>query len=698
MNRLYRLLIVPSVLMTGAAAYADEPTDSIADQHLDEVTVEAATQRVGAKLVEYTPTTRQKNSSSTGTMLLEHMAIPELNVSPVDGAVKTMIGDEVNIFIDYVPASTNDLEGMRTKDVLKVEYYDYPTDPRFMGAKHVVNFIMQQYQYGGYTKLSGSERMIAYDMGNYSAFSKMAYKKMTYDAYLGGNFQSSKQGHTGDVTDEVFRLGDNDRLPSVVNRHSELWTRNKYDKQSASFRARYVTDKVQITNSVMFNRSHSPFIATTGVVTYDTPLIAGGESKSLRASQSISPSYQGSFYFTLPNEFSLSVSPSFTYSHNKEWNSTTEGSYYDVVNNVREDAYYTRMPIQLNKRFAQVHNVLVGIDGLYLHNRVNYAGSYPSDQNFHLEFGAVTVGYSSQLGKFYTNIDGGLSNEWSTINGHTTTHFYPFLHVQEQFVPNNKSQLSFWFQYASSSPDVSEKSENYIRLNELMWATGTPGLNNSDHVTVSLNYTWLPNNRFRLGVYGSYFGMYDCKVTTFEPRDGYIVRKPVNNGDFTRYQISVNGVAYLFDRSLVLQLGPSCTFARQSGILKDTFNSFYLWGNLTWYHGNFWVSGYLNTPSRNFDNATGTVFKQGTFYQVSAGWGNSTWTVSAQWQSFARYSWLNYHETLYTANYDKIVAGYNTGTHSNIGITVTYTIGYGKKVTRGDEIGSGSDAGSAILK
>lgn len=36
--------------------------------------------------------------------------------------------------------------------------------------------------------------------------------------------------------------------------------------------------------------------------------------------------------------------------------------------------------------------------------------------------------------------------------------------------------------------------------------------------------------------------------------------------------------------------------------------------------------------------------------------------------------------------------------HSNVGVTVTYTIGYGKKVARGDEIGRGGSVGSAILK
>lgn len=637
MIRLYILVLIVG-LSSLISAYADEPTDTIADQHLDEVTVEAASQRVGAKMVEYSPTARQKNISSSATMLLQHMAIPELDISPTTGTIKTMIGDDVSLFIDYVPASANDLSGMRTKDVIKVEYYDYPTDPRFMGAKHVVNFIMQQYEYGGYTKLSGTERMIAYDNGTYSAFSKMTYKKMTYDVYIGEKFMLSKPGHVGRVSDEVYRLTDVAGLPTVINRHSETWTRNKDDNFDVSFRARYVTDKVQITNNLSFSRAHNPSVATTGTVSYDSPSIAGGRSESVTATQSLSPTYQGSFYFTLPHDFALTLSPTFTYGHNKEWSRSIEGDYYDVVNNVREDVLYTRMPVKVNKRFGQLHNIVFGIDGLYRHHNVNYTGTYPSLQKFHHEFGCVQVGYSSQLGKFYTNIDGGLSNEWTTINGHTNTHFYPFLHVQEQFVPNDRHQLSLWFQYASSTPGISEKSENYIRVNELMWYTGNPELHNSDHVTVSLNYTWLPNNKFRVGVYGAYYGMYDNQVTVYEPLDGYLVRRPYNSGDLSQYMISANAAAYLFERKLVVQAGPSATFIRQSGMLRDSFNSFNLWAQATWYHGNFWVNAYMNTPTRDFDSSSGVVTRQDLFYQVSAGWGNSTWTISASWQNFARYS------------------------------------------------------------
>ena len=128
----------------------------------------------------YRPTQRQKNASQTATDLLVRMAIPQLNATMGSSGITTASGESVAIYIDYVPASQNDLKMMRVSDVKTVEYLVYPSDPRFQGNRNVINFRMIKYEYGGYVKVLGLENFIA-NSGSLQGNARMVKKKMTFD-------------------------------------------------------------------------------------------------------------------------------------------------------------------------------------------------------------------------------------------------------------------------------------------------------------------------------------------------------------------------------------------------------------------------------------------------------------------------------------------------------------------------------------
>lgn len=174
-----------------AMAHSTEP-DSIKTQELDEVVVEARNQRLGAEVSTYIPTSKQRNASQTAADLLNRMAIPQIKISANDD-ITDLAGKSVDVFIDFLPASKEDLQGMRMQDVKKVEYYDFPSDPRFQGKAHVVNFVMQKYEYGGYVKAFGWENTS--NAGQASLYGKLQYKRMTFDIATGYFYLSQK--HTG---------------------------------------------------------------------------------------------------------------------------------------------------------------------------------------------------------------------------------------------------------------------------------------------------------------------------------------------------------------------------------------------------------------------------------------------------------------------------------------------------------------------
>ncbi len=84
------------------------------------------------------------------------MAQANIVVNPLDQSVTNAAGVPYSFFIDYVPASDRQVRDIRPQDVLRVEVTESPEDPRFNGARIAANFIMRKYEYGGYTKFSGT--------------------------------------------------------------------------------------------------------------------------------------------------------------------------------------------------------------------------------------------------------------------------------------------------------------------------------------------------------------------------------------------------------------------------------------------------------------------------------------------------------------------------------------------------------------
>lgn len=87
------------VIIATAAMAQTEHSDSIKTHELDEVVVEARTQRVIDRGVAYIPTNKIKKTATDATRLLELMNIPQLNITPGTMSVKTYTGKEVAMLL-----------------------------------------------------------------------------------------------------------------------------------------------------------------------------------------------------------------------------------------------------------------------------------------------------------------------------------------------------------------------------------------------------------------------------------------------------------------------------------------------------------------------------------------------------------------------------------------------------------------------
>lgn len=696
--------IITSIILLAMAiipVYAQEQADTLKTQELNEVVVQAQMQRTSATSSTFIPNKKQKSSAQNAVDLLQQLAIPQITINLVDNAVTTLSGQNVAIYINYLPASSQEIEGLLTADVRRVEYMDFPTDPRFNGSEHVVNFIMQRYEYGGYTKLTLNENFLVGLSNRASVYSKFSYKSMVYDLYAGTSNHDNK--HVGTSYIGKYTLDDQNGVAQEITR-SEIFdkARFKYNQYPVTFRAVYDSDKIQISNTVGFTFDQSPIAETKGKLSF-TPGVSADYSYTRNEPYTTRlVSWQGGYYFILPRNYQLNINPSANYSHtnyNYTYLSTLSGD--DVIENIsRENAWQIRGSASLYKILSQKQNIYLRVGGGINRNDVAYLGSNPYDNSFSDSYAGTTIGYNFSNRPWNVNADVALQWERNKINSTTVSDVYPVINVSAAYSPSNHHSLRAFFHLGANYPGASEKTPNILQINELMYQTGNPDLKLSRQVNFNLQYNWMPRNSFSASFYAQYFGENNLYVPiyTLYQKGRALLKSFITDGKYYRTSLGMSFNYKLLNNKLQLAAQPSITFYKLTGYYDISKNPFAVNASATYYLNNFYFQASYQTPMRTIQGNRAAYYKDRDFYQLLAGWSKSGWNIRLTAINLFRSDWLGATQTINAPLYSETKLQGGNYYHRRLNISVTYTFNYGKKVQQGNEVGEQSGAASAILK
>jgi hypothetical protein len=684
-------------MLPALALAAQEQADSL-QRSLEEVTVEAAAQSVTPEKAVFIPEAKQKRASQDAVALLARMAIPMLEVNPVQGTVKTSSGQDVSIFIDYLPATSDDITGMRMKDVKRVEIYDYPDDVRFKGAEHVVNFIMQKYEYGGYAKLYNQLFAMKDDVVERPRINgKFNYRRMTYDLVVGGDVADGDILKSGDFS--TFRFPQPQGGVSEVHRDNYASRAGtlQYHTAYATLRAVYNTEKVQISNSVGFNYSRQPHFDEFGTLKFTGIDLPGSESSELMTRLWRTAEWSGDYYFALPHDFALSVTPSVNYSYTERHLRYLVDNDPAIVNNADSKTTSGRLNLRLNRRLNDRINLWGQVDGMYTRNSVTYKGTSPGKVVLDNQFFGPGVGMSLRVPKFYMNLDGGCAIEWNDTGTSSDREVYPYVHLSTNYAFSDRLSWNVWMQFASNTPAAADRSPIVQQQNELLWSTGNPDLDNSHHFTFQTSASWMPSNKFQLSGYVSYFHMFNQLLKIYTPGTApsgqpVMMSYTDNLGDYNKYDVGITGTLKLLRNSLQIYGGPTLSGFNVTGYdLRKTYLNWRV--GAYYYLGNFNFSAYYNSPSRSVSMGSGAENWSSESYAVGAGWADNDWSVQVYGLNLFTKDKVSSRTTLNTPFYSNHTTLENGNNSPTFYLTFTYTIGFGKQVKRGNEV-EGVSAGS----
>lgn len=675
-----------------------ETPDSLKTQELKEVVVEGQLQRTSATVSTYLPTKRQKNAAQTGPELLNHMAIPQLGL--VSGnSVTTNSGQKVDLFIDYIPATEQDLSGMRMADVKKVEYYDFPQDPRFQGSEHVINFIMQKYEYGGYVKVYANEFFIS-NSGQLNLYSKFQYKRMTYDLAVGSWY--AHNDHMSQSTLETYRLPQPDGSLKIFERISEPATAKvRQHSYWPTFKATYASDKITMVNTIGANFFRSPTEYSEGTIRYNPADYPPTEYSDSKNSLTNSITYSGYWNFILSNNNTLSFNPYYSYSHTSQNSMYSEAQGASFSNGAKDDSHRATASLRFVHDFGKWGSITGILNGTLLANQTHYSGT--SDATDRLTTYRVGPGvfYNFKNKKFNGLIGGGFNydhSKFGDISEHSTQ---PWMDASAQYSFNDKNSMSIDFHHATWTLASSYRSSAVIQSNPLFSYTGNPDLNPYKSFDLSLRYVYMPNNKFNFAAFGQATIITDRYAYVYLAAPEGILRtiQQKGMGDYSSWLYGVQGTARLLNNSLMIN-GQIAHSIVSNGVPFDWTRQRVLWYIQAFYYVGGWNFGLqYQSPQEYCDGyVNGAWMKNKSAYTAIVGWGNSSWSLQARLTNPFRWNWEAGTSESTSSNYDVTKTFNNVSYHCYVLVSATYTFGFGKKIQRGNEASQQMGTSSSILQ
>lgn len=695
-----RLVTAWACALCACIVYAQEDVenDSLDTHVLNEVVVDATMQYATGNVTTYLPSKDVKRTAQNAGDLLAKMAIPQIVVNPQSGDVQTNGGKDVAVYIDYERASQDEKDALNPQDVKRVEYLLFPSDPRFGDDKYVVNILLNHYEYGGYGKATATGNVLS-GSGSGQVYVKSSYKRMTYDVSLYDKY--TDRGHTGTEQTQVFRLPQEDGTLNELTRTTTLDdSRYQQNYVWGSFRAKYATERMTISNKVNLSATRSPHSDYSGRVV----LSASGESPFANGTDSkeFSPYWNGNYYFDFGKKWTLSVQPSFTYTHTVS-NCRYTSDDADIVTDATENMTNGRMKVMVYKTFGLHHKLGAFLFGAYVKDNVKYTGSTLASPSFSQYGWTALPEYTYASQRVNVSAAGGAMNEVNAISGIRQSSIVPLMHLDASYAPNERHQFELSTYYNFNPGELAEKTPDVLRVNEYLYQTGNPYLRNRRLFSVNGVYTFLPTNTFSMALFTGWQRDSHTLYPTFTPDapDGMMLRRIENGKGFSFSYVGTSLSLKLLNRSLVLNTRPRLFYERMSGLYAAkriypvvNFSAMYYWKNF--YGSLYYVLGCRELLPNDL-NATSQRSKD--YYRLQLGWSNGQWNVSASAINIFRRNWLETTAWLRSRLFDQTTRTYSANSHQFISITASYTFNFGKTIHHGDELqDTGSSSSSAIMR
>ncbi len=497
------------------------------------------------------PSQEQKRAATNGINLLQQMPISRITVSPIDKSIKTTLGEEVQLRINGVEATKEEVGAIRPEDVIRVEYHDNP-GLRYGGVAAVLDYIISKREDGGNIAGDFTNGITHLGYGEYNLSAKYNWKKSAISAVA--SWQRRDLEWTRENYEEFI-------YPDYTIRNKELGDPTKVKFDYMNFALNYNRSDERSVFNVALRNSYDD--KPNSVTDRNSTLYQGDKIYSISdklQERSYIPSLDIYYQLNIKNDQHLYFDVVGTYigsSSHREYsmaeigseNSTpviisqTEGDKYSIIG----EAIYER-PLGKGKMTTGFKHTQAYMNNVYDGNisskvSMNTAESYLfAEYNQQIELFSYTIG----IGGIRTWHEQGDLSQEKYIFRPTVTLSYN--------APNN-----FYFRYnaymSGYSPSLSDLSNVAQEMDIYQIRRGNPNLQSVTFVSNSLTASW-KCKYVNIELFGRY--SYDHKPimeeTLFE--NNRFVRTMANQRGFHRLNLQSTIQIFPWKEYIMIKFNP----------------------------------------------------------------------------------------------------------------------------------------------
>lgn len=671
-------------------SYAQKPDTtktSIQAKELDEVVVKASYLTREDDHILAIPTKEQRKHAVTGYDLLNNLMIPGVSVERSTGSVTTPSG-AATLYIDGRKVDFREVQSLRPKDIARVEFFDVPTG-KYAKDAYAINIVMKPLNNGGYTQLDVSQGA-GYLYGDYNLVSKFVTGTKSLNIWAGYSLENPKSSMN---ENEVFNFPDyqlnrQQFYNNAGNRHTEEYVQasisNRGKKYIWMFRCGMAWNDIR--NNV--NNGMTDYWQTKASVKDGSILNINSRNKS----------YRPSVYFYGLHTFSDTKSLDYVFdgyysrnNYNRFYNEDDK-SFHSLV---KEDYCYVKANANYSMAFSHRNKLAFSLFEFMRISDSEYTGTSTYNQNLHSSETILFADYSQRLGRFFFDINPGLSFLTYRLKGmESINHLTPRLQTRAAYKIDKVQQLQFTFALGNTYPRINTINNVEQQIDPIIILKGNPDMDNSILLNPRLSHT-VNLNKFALQTGVSYFYQNHSIISDYYIRDGHLISTFRDDCIYHRPSADIS-MTYKPSGSLNMKLsGQWIEHLVRGGTEHRSLSSISGSAMVNYYIQDFSFSVSLATPSRDLINSQ---ISRKTYwqYQLSAMWKHGNWAIEANANNLFMMK-NNIVDELSAPYYSFKQINQSRSYNQYATLKIVYSFDYGKKTSQTPDY-EHKNSESAILK